>query len=94
MGDRIISAKTRLCGLIGDPVEHTMSPVMHNAVFDQMGVDYVYLAFRVSGEELRQAIEGMRALNIRGLSVTQPHKVEVMKLLDNIEPLAEKNGHR
>ncbi len=88
----LISGKARVCGIIGDPVEHTMSPVMHNAAFGELGLDFVYLPFLVKKESLKEAIEGMRALNIRGLSVTQPHKVEVMKLLDEIEPLAEKMG--
>lgn len=87
-----ISGKTRVCGLIGDPVEHSMSPTMHNAAFAELGLDYVYAAFRVRGDDLRQAIEGMRALNLRGFNVTIPHKVAVMPLLDELDPLAEKIG--
>lgn len=87
-----ISGKTRLCGLIGDPVEHTMSPVMHNAAFRETGMDYRYLPFRVKKEELGKAIDGMRALNIRGLNVTIPHKVAVIPFLDELDPLAEKIG--
>lgn len=87
-----ISGKARVCGIIGEPVEHTMSPVMHNVAFSELGLDYIYLPFLVKKESLKEAIEGMKALNIRGLSVTQPHKVEVMKLLDKIDPLAEKMG--
>ncbi len=90
MKDRVISVKTRLCGLIGDPVEHSMSPVMHNAAFREIGLDYLYLPFRVKREELDKAIEGMRALNIRGLNVTIPHKVAVLQFLDELDPLAEK----
>lgn len=92
MNGRIISGRTRLCGVIGDPIEHTMSPAIHNAAFTQMGLDYVYLPFRVKREELGRAIEGMRALNIRGLNVTLPHKVAVIPLLDELDPLAEKIG--
>ncbi|MDP2729927.1 MAG: shikimate dehydrogenase [Dehalococcoidales bacterium] len=88
----IISGKTRICGLIGDPVEHTMSPAMHNAAFQEMAIDYVYLPFRVRGEDLGKAIEGMKALNMRGLNVTIPHKVAVLRLLDKLDPLAEKIG--
>jgi len=88
----MISGKTRLCGLIGDPVEHTMSPVMHNAAFRETGIDYLYVPFRVKKEELDKAIEGMRALNIKGLNVTIPHKVAVLQLLDKLDPLAEKIG--
>ncbi len=92
MSDRIISGKTRLCGVIGDPIEHTMSPVIHNAAFTRMGLDYVYVPFRVKKEGLAKAIQGMRALNIRGLNVTIPHKVSVMPLLDELDPVAERIG--
>ena len=87
-----ISGKTKICGLIGDPVEHTMSPVMHNAAFDKLGLDYAYLPFRVSPEELPQAVSGLKALNATGFNVTIPHKVAVMPLLDELDPLAEKIG--
>jgi len=84
--------RTKICGIIGDPIEHTMSPVMHNAAFKNRGVDYVYLAFRVKKEELGKAIEGMRALDIRGLNITIPHKVTVIPFLDELDPLADKIG--
>ena len=74
----MVTGKTTVCGLIGDPVEHTMSPVMHNAAFKHLDIDYRYLPFRVRKEELGKAIMGMRALNIRGLNVTIPHKVAVI----------------
>lgn len=88
----IISGKTKVCGVIGDPIEHTMSPVMHNAAFSELGLDCIYLAFRVRGEELARAIEGMRALGIRGLNVTIPHKLAVIPFLNELDPLAEKIG--
>ena len=87
-----VSGKTKLCGLIGDPIEHTMSPVMHNAAFREAGLDYLYLPFRVKKEELGQAIAGMRALNMKGLNVTIPHKVAVLQFLDALDELAEKIG--
>lgn len=87
-----ITGNTAICGLIGDPVEHTMSPAMHNAAYRQMGLDYVYIPFRVRAEELGKAIDGMRAFNIRGLNVTIPHKVAVIPFLDKLDPLAEKIG--
>lgn len=90
MRGMVISGKTRLCGLIGDPVEHSMSPVMHNAAFRELGIDFLYVPFRVKREELGKAIAGMRALNIKGLNVTIPHKVAVIKFLDELDPLAEK----
>ncbi|MCX6003650.1 MAG: shikimate dehydrogenase [Chloroflexi bacterium] len=92
MKDKVISGKTKICGVVGDPIEHTMSPVMHNTVFKTLGIDYIYVPFKVKSSELRQAIEGMRALNIRGLNITIPHKVAVMRFLDRIDPLAEKIG--
>jgi shikimate dehydrogenase len=87
-----ISGKTKICGLIGDPVEHTMSPAMHNAAYKKMGLDYIYLPFRVKPEHLAQAVDGLRALNVRGFNVTIPHKVSVIPLLDGLDPLAEKIG--
>lgn len=88
----IVSGKTRICGLIGDPVEHSMSPAMQNAAFRELALDYIYVPFRVKSAELGQAIAGMRALNIRGLNVTVPHKVAVVQFLDKLDPLAEKIG--
>lgn len=87
-----ITGKTVICGLIGDPVEHTMSPAMHNAAYRQMGLDYVYIPLQVRAEELGKAIDGMRAFNIRGLNVTIPHKVAVIPFLDKLDPLAGKIG--
>ena len=87
-----ITGKTRVCGIIGDPIEHSMSPVMHNAAFEVLGLDYAYLPFRVRREELPEAIAGIRALNLVGLNVTLPHKVSVIPLLDKLDPLAERMG--
>ena len=92
MKGNIISGKTRVCGVIGDPIEHTMSPVMHNAAFKELDIDYLYVPFRVRKEELGKAVEGMRALNIRGLNVTIPHKVAIIPFLDKLDPLVEKIG--
>ncbi|MFM7840257.1 MAG: shikimate dehydrogenase family protein, partial [Nitrospira sp.] len=69
-----INAHTQLCGLLGNPIEHSLSPAIHNAAFEQLGLNFVYLAFKV--EDLPGAIKGLRALgNLRGFSVTIPHKV-------------------
>jgi len=92
MVNRNLTGKTKLCGLIGDPVEHTMSPAMHNAAFARMGLDFVYVPFRVKPEDLTQAVAGMKAFNIRGLNVTIPHKVAIIPLLDELDPLAERIG--
>jgi len=87
-----ISGTTSVCGVIGDPIEHTMSPAMHNAAIRETGVDFVYTAFRVKADELGKAIRGMQALGIKGLNVTIPHKVAVIEFLDKLDPLAEKIG--
>ena len=88
----MISGKTIICGIIGDPIEHSMSPLMHNTAFKTLGLDYAYVPFKVKSLELRKAIEGIRGMNLRGVNVTIPHKVAVMPLLDRIDPLAEKIG--
>jgi shikimate dehydrogenase len=77
------SSKTQLCAVIGNPLGHTLSPAIHNAAFQALGLDFVYLAFPV--EDVKGALSGMRAIeNFRGMSVTIPHKTEVMKYLDEI----------
>ncbi len=86
-----MNAETRLCAVIGNPVAHSLSPIMHNAAFAACELNYVYLAFQVS--DVGGAMAGMRALNgFRGMSVTIPHKVPIMRYLDEIHPLAEKVG--
>lgn len=90
--DMGVTGKTSICGVIGDPIEHTMSPAMHNVAYRQMGLDYVYIPFRVKAEELGKAVDGMRAFNIRGLNVTIPHKVAVIPFLDKLDSLAERIG--
>jgi shikimate dehydrogenase len=87
-----ITGTTSVCGVIGDPIEHTMSPTMHNAAYRAAGLDFVYTAFHVAAGDLGRAIGGMRGLAIRGLNVTIPHKVAVMEYLDKLDPLAEKIG--
>lgn len=84
------NATTILCGIIGNPIEHSLSPAMHNAAYEQLGLNFVYLAFCVS--DVEGAMRGMRALNIRGLSVTVPHKVAVLPYLDEIDPVARQIG--
>lgn len=85
-----ITGSTSVCAVIGDPIEHTLSPCMHNAAFKALGLNYAYVAFHV--KNIAQAMEGVRGFNIRGLSVTIPHKVEVMKHLDEVTPLAKRIG--
>ena len=88
----MISGNTIICGLIGDPVAHSLSPAMHNAAFADSGLDYIYLPFKVSKENLPQAISGVRAFNMRGVNITIPHKVAVIPLLDELDPLAQRIG--
>ncbi|TKB58015.1 MAG: shikimate dehydrogenase [Nitrospira sp.] len=86
-----INAQTQFCGVIGNPVEHSLSPAIHNAAFQKLGLNFVYLAFRV--EAIGDAIKGLRALgNFRGASVTIPHKVAAVQFLDSVESTARHIG--
>ncbi|HEX9284603.1 MAG TPA: shikimate dehydrogenase, partial [Nitrospirales bacterium] len=86
-----IDAKTRLCALIGNPVEHSLSPAIHNAAFQHLGLNFVYVAFKV--EDVDGALRGLRALTgIRGVSVTIPHKVAVLSYLDEVTPTVRNIG--
>ena len=89
---REITGNSRVCGVIGDPIGHSISPAMHNAAFRALNLDYVYVPFRVSPENLPHALEGIRALNIRGVNVTIPHKVSIIPLLDEIDGFAREIG--
>jgi shikimate dehydrogenase len=80
-----ISGKTRVCSVIGDPIEHTLSPTIHNAAFNHLELDFVFLAFRVKAADLENAIQGMRGLGIHGLNVTMPHKSTVIGCLDEVD---------
>ena len=81
----MINGKTRTLGLLGDPVEHTMSPLIHNTLSDIVGLNNVYVPFHTRSENLESAVKGAYALNILGLNVTVPHKYEVMKYLSAID---------
>lgn len=87
-----IDGKTRLLGLIGNPVEHTLSPAIHNALASQMGLNVCYVPFLVKEAQIQAAVEGAYALNILGMNVTVPHKQAVMSYLAGIDPLAEQIG--
>jgi len=86
-----MDAHTLLYGLIGDPVSHSLSPVMHNKAFKQIGYNGAYMAFHIKdlGPE---TIYGIKALGVKGLSVTIPHKVTIMDLIDEIDETAKKIG--
>ncbi len=81
----------KIYGIIGDPVAHSLSPVMHNAAFEKLGMDAVYLAFRVSPEEVGDAIRGAKSLGISGLNVTIPLKEKALFFVD-AKPIAKKIG--
>jgi shikimate dehydrogenase len=81
----MITGKTSVFGIIGDPVEHSLSPGMHNAAFESVGLDHIYVPFHVKTEELEDAINGALAMGIRGLNVTIPHKTEVINYLDYLD---------
>jgi shikimate dehydrogenase len=87
-----INGKTRVCAVIGDPIEHSLSPVMHNAAFQKLGLNLVYVAFNVTRNGLKDAISGARSLGLRGLNVTMPHKKAVMSYLDETDSTAEAIG--
>lgn len=82
----MIDAQTQVYGVIGNPVRHSLSPIIHNGVFQRTGIKAVYLAFEVN--DLKKAIDGMRGLGILGLSVTIPFKTAVIPLLDEMDELA------
>ena len=87
-----IKGSTNVVGLIGHPVEHSFSPPMHNAAFKKLNMDYVYTAFDVDSKNLENAIISAQALGIKGFNVTIPHKIEVMKYLDEIDEVASLIG--
>jgi len=82
----------KLYGVIGDPVAHSLSPLMHNDLYDLYSIDATYVSFHVKPENLQDAVKGFKAINISGLSITVPHKTAIMPLLDAIDPLAEAIG--
>ena len=84
-----ITGHTRLTGLLGSPVSHSISPMMHNEGFEQLGLDYVYLAFDVPVDKLSSVVDSFRAMNVRGFNLTMPHKNEMCALCDFLSPAAE-----
>lgn len=87
-----INGYTRTCGLIGNPVEHTMSPVIHNTLAEATGENLVYVPFHVPEGHVEEAVKGAYALNLMGLNVTVPYKSDVIPHLQELDPLAEKIG--
>lgn len=87
-----IKGSTQLTCIIGSPVDHSKSPYMHNLAFEKLGLDYAYMAFDIKEGFLKQGVDGLRTLNVRGFNITMPHKQEVMKYLDKIEEDAKLIG--
>lgn len=89
-----ITGNTKMCIIIGDPVEHSLSPAMHNAAYEAIGIDdqFVFTAARVDIKDIAKVVEAVRVMNIRGLTCTIPHKTAVMKYLDVIDDTAKKIG--
>jgi shikimate dehydrogenase len=87
-----ISGSTLVYGIIGDPVDHSLSPAIQNAAFRWAGLNAVYLSFPVHGAELRWAIQGLKSLKVRGFNVTTPHKMAVLRYLDKVETEAAEIG--
>jgi shikimate dehydrogenase len=92
MGGSILGT-TKILGVMGFPVSHSLSPVMHNAAIAAMGLDYVYVPFPIPVEDLPAAITGLKAIqSVQGFNLTIPHKVEVIPLLDEVLPIAKAVG--
>lgn len=87
-----INGKTRTCGLLGNPVEHTQSPVIHNTLAQEMGINMTYVPFFVDNGQLETAVKGAFGLNLLGMNVTVPYKKDVIAYLDDIDGLAKKSG--
>lgn len=88
----MISGKTRLLALIGQPVSHSLSPRMHNAAFEADGLDYVYVCLDVDPDGLPAAVEGAAALKLRGFNITMPHKRAMVPLVDELDASAHISG--
>ncbi|MBI4858176.1 MAG: shikimate dehydrogenase [Acetobacterium woodii] len=87
-----ISVNTKIYAVIGDPIAQSLSPQLHNGLFETIGVDALYLPIGVKAEDLEKLVDGFRLMNFGGFNITKPHKMEVMKYLDGLDPLAEKIG--
>ncbi len=89
---KFITGKTKLLGIIGDPVEHSLSPVMHNAAIAELGVDYIYVPFPVKKADLSKAIAGFEVIGVQGFNITIPHKQTIMPLLGDVTNTAKMVG--
>lgn len=85
-----LDANTKICCLFGNPVTHSLSPLVHNRGYETLDLNFVYVAFRVT--DIEQAISAVRSLGIRGVSVTIPHKLTAVKYVDDLDALAKETG--
>ncbi len=81
--DNRVTGSTKIIGLIGNPVKHTISPQLHNTISKKLGLDIIYLPFKVDQDKLEDAVKGLRAINVIGFNVTMPYKREIMKYIDD-----------
>jgi shikimate dehydrogenase len=84
----MITGKTKVVGVIGNPIEHSLSPPMHNNAYKQLDMDYVYVAFKIEQEDISKLIESAKTLGIVGLNVTIPYKTDIIKYLDEVDEVA------
>ncbi|MGH2416062.1 MAG: shikimate dehydrogenase, partial [Microcystaceae cyanobacterium] len=89
---QLIRGTTKLLGVIGDPVRHSLSPIMHNAAIAHLGLDYVYLPFPVPGKDLAKAMTGFEAIGLVGFNITIPHKQAILPLLSEVSSTAKMVG--
>jgi len=87
-----VEGTTRVVGILGDPVDHSLSPRMHNAAYAALGLDYVYVPLRATPATIRDAIKALRTLGIAGFNVTVPYKQDVLRLVDKLTPAAKAIG--
>ena len=81
----VVNGKTKITGIFGYPIEHTLSPLMHNAAFNELKLDMCYIPFKVSPADLQDAVTSIRSLNMTGVNITVPHKENVIPLLDRVD---------
>ena len=86
----MITGKTKVAAVIGNPIEHSLSPPMHNAAYKQMGMDYVYVAFKIEKDNLSHLIESAKTMGLVGLNVTIPYKTDIIEYLDEVDDTARR----
>jgi shikimate dehydrogenase len=87
-----LHTKKKICGIIGNPLSHTLSPLMHNAAFSELGLDYEYHIFEIEEDEIASTLKILKKKKFRGLSVTHPFKIKIMEHLDKVDDLANDIG--